>query len=296
LISPRRALQYAGATPITSFPVAFPMRRSLFFPVVCSLLLPLSLAAQRNAPAALEVHGHVKDAATGAPVAGALVQLRDTRHRAVSDSAGNFVLHRVAPGSYPWVISRLGYARWEEDAEVADGDEFTVALLARPEALEGITAVASQMEHRRLTSGVSVRTLERTTLRLTAAPSVLDLVHDHLDVAGVHCPPWLTEIDTRAPANSGGKFLNRNSYTRVATINDDPGDRSCAWVRGGLIKPAVYVDEQRVNGGLSDLASYRAQDLYTIESYDGGRMIRVVTMPYAERVARGRAALMPLSF
>lgn len=272
------------------------MRRSLVFAALYGLLSPLAAAGQRNAPAALEVHGHVVDAATGAPVAGALVQLRDTRHRTVSDSAGNFVLHRVAPGSYPWVISRLGYARWEEDAEIADGDEFTIALLARPEALEGITAVASQMEHRRLTSGVSVRTLDRTTLRLSTAPSALELVHDNLGVSGVHCPPWLTDIDTRAPANSGGKFINRNSYTRVATINDDPGDHSCAWVRGGLIKPAVYVDEQRVNGGLSDLASYRAQDLFAVESYDGGRMIRVLTVPYAERVARGRASLMPVSF
>jgi hypothetical protein len=273
------------------------MRKSLVLSALFCILPPPALAAQRSAPAALDVHGHVVDAATGGPVAGALVQLRDTDHRAVSDSAGNFVLHRVAPGSYPWVISRLGYARWEEDAEVGSGDEFTIALLARPEALEGITAVASQMQQRRLTSGVSVRALERTTLRLSTAPSVLELVHDHLGVAGVPCPPWLTDVDTRAPPNSGGgKFLNRSSSTRVGEAGDDPADRGCAWVRGGLIKPAVYVDEQRANGGLSDLAQYRAEDLFTVESYAGGRMIRVITVRFAERVARGRASLMPLSF
>jgi hypothetical protein len=283
--------------PFTTPLDTFTMRGSLFFPAVCGLLLPLALAAQRNAPAALEVHGHVVDAATGEPVAGALVQLRETRYRAVSDSAGNFVLHHVAPGSYPWVITRLGYARWEEDADVAEGDEFTISLLARAESLAGITAVASQMEQRRLTSGVSVRAVERTTLRLSTAPSVLELVRDHLGVGGIHCPPWLTDVDTRAPASSGGgKFLNRATSTRLAAVNDDPGDRACAWVRGGLIKPTVYVDEVRTNGGLSDLASYRAADLFTVESYAGGRMIRVITMAYAERVARGRATLMPVSF
>jgi len=273
------------------------MRNTLVLAALCAAMLPPALSAQRRATAGLDVHGHVVDAATGEPVAGALVQLRDTRYRAVSDSAGNFVLHRVAPGSYPWVISRLGYARWEEDAEVADGDEFTISLLARAETLAGITAVASQMEQRRLTSGVSVRTVDRTALRLSTAPSVLELVKDHLGVGGIHCPPWLTDVDTRAPASSGGgKFLNRSTSTRLAAVTDDPGDRACAWVRGGLIKPVVYVDEVRTNGGLSDLASLRADDLFIVESYAGGRMIRVVTMSYADRVARGRATLTPVSF
>jgi hypothetical protein len=241
------------------------MRNPLVLPALFCSLLPLALAAQGNAPAAVEVHGLVVDAVNGGPVAGAVVELRGTGRRALSDSAGSFVLHPVAPGTYQWAISRMGYADWEESSEVADGDEFTIALLARPGLLEGITAVASQMEHRRLASGVAVQTLERTPLRLSAAPTAFEVVHD-LGVMGVPC---------------------RQSMT---------GEPNCAWVRGELVPVLVYVDEQRASGGLSDLLIYRPQDLFTIESYAGGRMIRVLTVPFAERVARGRAALMPLAF
>jgi hypothetical protein len=229
-------------------------------------------------------------------VAGAVVKLRDSGRRAVSDTAGNFVLHGVAPGSHPWTISRMGYARWEESSEVEDGDEFTIALLARPEVLEGIRAVASQLDHRRLTSSVAVETVDRVTLQLAASPSALELLHDHMNVTGVHCPTTSIIVNNGSSNTGTGRQITRTTNIRAGAIPDDPGDRGCAWVRGQLLRPVVFVDEQRMNGGLSDLSNYRPQDLFTVEAYAGGRMIRVITVPYAERMARGRAAIRPLSF
>ncbi|HEX9939056.1 MAG TPA: carboxypeptidase regulatory-like domain-containing protein [Longimicrobium sp.] len=242
------------------------MPRTLLIAFCAALLLPSRLSGQSSVAAEVEVSGRVVDAATQAPIVGAVVELRDVRRKAVSDSAGRFVLQRVPRGTHQWVISRIGYAAWEENTEVDDGDEFTIALLARPEVLEGITAVASQLTHRREGSGMAVRTLEGSTLRFSASPSVFALVHDRLGVAGVPCP------------------------------NDETGTHSCAWIRGELTPVVVYVDEQRANGGLQDLNNYVPQELFAVESYAGGRMIRVITVPFAERIARGRASLLPLSY
>lgn len=229
-------------------------------------MLPSALPSQAAAPAPVEVSGRVVDAVTQAPVGGAVVELRDVGRKAVSDSTGRFVLPRVPRGTHEWVITRIGYAAWEESTEVDEGDEFTIALLARPEVLEGITAIASQLTHRREASGMAVQTIDSNTLRLSASSSVFQLVHDRLGVAGVPC----------------------------ANINS--GAHMCAWVRGELTPVAVYVDEQRASGGLEDLQNYLPQELYSVESYAGGRMIRVITVYFAERLARNRATLMPLHF
>lgn len=239
------------------------MRTLTLSAAVLSLLLPRALAAQAAPAAKVEVHGHVVDATTGRPVEGAMVALDDVGSRALADTAGSFVLQNVPTGEHDWVISRVGYARWQESAEVAEGDEFTIAVLPRPEVLEGITAVASQLETRRRASGESVRALDGDLLRLSGAPTAVQLVHDQLGLSTTPCP--------------------------------GTGEPDCSWVRGELVKVAVFVDEQPV-GGMSALASYRPQDLYTVEAYAGGQMLRVITHWYAERLARRRASLTPIHF
>jgi hypothetical protein len=223
---------------------------------------PCLVAAQDAAPAIL-VGGRVVDALSGAPVEGAVVELRDVRRKAAADSTGAFALRAVAPGMHHWVISRLGYAAWEEDMEVADGDEFTVRLLPRPEVLEGITAIASRLQLRRQSAGVMVRALDRDQIKLAAAPDMAALVRDRLGVSGVPCPGAVAEP-------------------------------SCAWVRGELIPVAVYIDERRSTSGLEELTNYLPQEIYSVESFYGGAMIRVITDTYAARLARGEVSLMPL--
>jgi hypothetical protein len=238
--------------------------RSIFIAPLLSLV-PLAVRAQAAAPH-VQVRGHVVDYATHAPVPGALVVLGDAHREARADATGAFVLSDVPAGTHTWVISRVGYAQWEESTEVSDGDEFTIALLPRPEVLEGITAIASQIETRRRNAGVSVRSIERETLRLSGAPTAIELVNDHLGVRGIPCPSSRT------------------------------GERSCAYIRGGLAIPAVFIDEQRAVGGLDDLMNLLPANLYTVESYSGGTMIRVITIPYAEALAHGRAMLLPIAF
>ena len=228
-------------------------------------LLPSRAAAQAAVPG-FEVRGRVIDAVTGAAVEGAVVELRETRRKAAADSSGAFTLRAVTPGMHHWVISRLGYAEWEEDMEVEDGDELTIRLLPRPQVLEGITVVASQLAVRRNSAGVTVHAIERNEIKLSGAPDVAGRVRNRFGLAGVPC---------------GG----------VAQ-----GAKTCAWVRGELVPVTVFVDERRALGGLDDLTLYLPQEIYSIEAYYGGSMVRVITDTFAARLARGEVYLLPLRF
>jgi hypothetical protein len=230
-------------------------------------LLPSNAHSQTAAPG-LEVRGRVLDGITGAAVEGAVVELRDARRKAAADSSGVFWLHAVGPGMHHWVISRLGYAAWEEDMEIEDGDEFTIRLLPRPEVLEGITALVSRLAVRRNASGVTAHAIERAEIKLSASPDVADLVRTRFGLAGVPCP----------------------------AVTGTEGERSCAWVRGELVQVAVFVDERRLPGGLSDLNFYVPQEVFTIETFYGGAMVRVITDIFAARLAKGDVSLLPLGY
>ena len=60
--------------------------------------------------------------------------------------------------------------------------------------------------------------------------------------------------------------------------------------RGEYVQPIVYIDERRAFG-LDELASYPMNDIYLVESYDGGRMVRVYTTWFMQRLARGNLGL-----
>lgn len=245
------------------------MHKPLTALALAGLCLLPSRAHSQAATPGLEVHGRVLDALSGAAVEGAVIELREARRKVAADSTGVFALRAVAPGTYHWVISRLGYAAWEEDVEVESGDdEFTIRLLPRPEVLEGITALASRLQVRRNSSGVTTSVIERPEIKLSASPDVADLVRNRFGLAGVPCP---------------------------ATTGTE-GERTCAWVRGELIPVAVFMDERRLPGGLSDLTFYLPQEIYTIESFYGGAMVRVITDTFAARLARGEVSLLPLRY
>ena len=86
------------------------------------LVLAGSLHAQRAEAPRFEVGGRVLDAATQEPIVDAVVRLPDANVLAVTDSSGRFLLRGVPTGTHSWQISRIGYAAWNEDVEVTEGD------------------------------------------------------------------------------------------------------------------------------------------------------------------------------
>jgi hypothetical protein len=105
------------------------------------LLVALLLAEPTAgwAQAARAIRGTARDSITGAPLAGALVEVRGGGMRATSrtDEDGAFRVANVEPGQYLVTVIRIGYGERRVDVEVGVRDVvLTVALLAVPRALD----------------------------------------------------------------------------------------------------------------------------------------------------------------
>ena len=121
------------------------MIRSILI-AVCLLIGSMSLPIDVEAQWPGELAGTVTDAATGAPVEAALVELPGAGRSARTDGAGAFRLRGLEPGDYRIVVSRTGYAAREAAAEVANGrvTRVSISLQPVPAELETIRATATR--------------------------------------------------------------------------------------------------------------------------------------------------------
>ena len=90
-----------------------------------------------------EIEGVVKDAGTGAPLAGSWVGLLDGRNAAITHGDGSFHLVRVAPGTHKIRVERLGYASVTVEVEVAESAFVIIELEPSPLEIAGITVTAT---------------------------------------------------------------------------------------------------------------------------------------------------------
>ncbi|HEX2203094.1 MAG TPA: TonB-dependent receptor [Longimicrobium sp.] len=121
-------------------------RRSLVLALLAALLAGGPAAAQAARRGA--VHGTVTDAATGEPVAGAAVRLREPGRREVSHADGTFHFDALPAGSYTVSVERIGYAPAERRVRVAEGETARLALPLAPSALQlaGVVATGTGRE------------------------------------------------------------------------------------------------------------------------------------------------------
>lgn len=115
-----------------------------------ALLIPGPAPAQMGMPsasipsaAAGALHGTVTDAATGQPVAGATVRIRELGRRDVSHADGSFHFDALPAGAYTITAERIGYAPGELGARVADGQTIRVTVSLAPSALQLSAVVAT---------------------------------------------------------------------------------------------------------------------------------------------------------
>ena len=226
-------------------------------------VLPAALAAlllggtslAAQSSARVVVRGQVAEVDSGPPVAGALVEVASSGVRAVADSAGRFAL-RLPAGAHVFTFSRLGYASLREEVEVRDGGQLNVALLRRPVLLEGLRVSADLLEQRRH--------------RVVAASRVLD--RDQIAIGG----------DSNAAQAAVSRF-------GLAGCGG-----SCAAVRGRRQGLRVYINDFRAYGGLDELRTYPASDVYRLEWFPSAAMLRAYTRSYAEDLGRHGRPLDPI--
>jgi hypothetical protein len=218
------------------------------------LFVTTPLVAQRAAPR-VTTSGVVTDQSSNHAVVGALVEFPALRRSAITDVNGRFTLRDMKPGRHKMVVSQLGYRTFVKEQQIIDDDVLMIFLDPDPVLVRGLEVQIDRLAERRKMVAVSVQSFVRNELLSFAANSAADFVR--------------TRLMIRPCANGRG---------------------SCLLSRGSLVQPVVYIDERRAFG-LEELEMYPTFDIYMVESYDHGRMVRVYTNWYVSKMARSNSPL-----
>jgi CarboxypepD_reg-like domain/Carboxypeptidase regulatory-like domain/TonB-dependent Receptor Plug Domain len=178
--------------------------------------------------------GSIVDASTGRPIAGALLQVRGTSVRNVSDDRGRFVLWGVTPGEHTLDVEMLGYAKRAEPVTAIAGKtlELSVGLSTQPIELDPISVVVRsdwlEMNgfYERREEGLQGTFVDRTAIENRSMATARDLF--------------------TAVASLRVDFLDPG-HTRVV-MRRTPGSGT-----GEGCAPLFYVDGHRMSGGLDSL-------------------------------------------
>ena len=130
------------------------MNRFLYLRTLCLLAFFLWPAGDLLAQGALE--GHVLDAATGRPLAGAQIFLPRLGTGGITDSEGHYQLSGVPAGPRGVEIRLIGYHTERRDIVISDGQttHLDLALSSEVIALEGVVAVGSRARPRTVTESM----------------------------------------------------------------------------------------------------------------------------------------------
>lgn len=239
--------------------IARPLSRPSFSVGIFAALLGVGLPSALVAQDEFDVRGQVVEMGTAGPLAGAEVVLPSLERWLVTDGEGRFRFSDLPAGTWRVEVNHLGYRKHEGELVVGAGmaDPVQIELWPDPVLLEGLSAQVNRMERRRNAVATVVRVAERE--RLAMASSV----------------EWaIRSMGETLVSCSAGEF--------------------CFMRRGRPVRPTVYIDENP-SFGFVELNTYHPADLHTIEVI-GHRMIRVYTVRFMERLARGQASLFPVLY
>ncbi len=245
--------------------------------LLLSTVVALPARAQGPKPARRTVVGVVVDSTTGKPLAGAVVYLGN--REILTDSAGRFTLARVADGALQLSASQLGYADRDLDIQVREGlGPLTIALAPDPVKLQAITVMTDRFKNRRNAVPISVRAFDRDVLLGSGEFNLQDFLEFRGGMIAHPCRGGERSL-------GGGPFGATFGWTAS-------GGGLCVLLRGQWIEPQVWIDERPAFG--DELTAYAPADLFLVEVYGRGRMIRAYTTWWIE--SQGKRPLDPIWF
>lgn len=233
------------------------MRLTYSGSVLAILVIATPVAGQRTPVARIPAAGQITDFATGAALTGALVEFPALRRQTTTGPNGRFTLSSLPAGRHKMVVSQLGFRTLVRQVEITEGGFLSVPLEPDPMMVKSIEVQVDRLTLRRRSVDVAVVAFERNALLGTASASAAEFIKTQL--SGASCP------------SSSGRTL-------------------CILRRGQFVHPTIYIDERRAFG-LDELLGYPTHDIYLIEAYDGGRMIRVYTTWFMQNLARSNFVL-----
>jgi hypothetical protein len=151
------------------------------------------------------VTGVVRDAATGAPIAGVLVRVDGLARSGLTNEAGRFLLLRVPPGPHVLLVERLGYAPLRVAVQVPAGSTLVRDVLIAEQALRlpGVVVTADPRARARGELGTA-SVIDREAIQHQTASSLAGVLELVPGVAA--SPPGLDgvqQIALRAVPTSG---------------------------------------------------------------------------------------------
>ncbi|MBI4519828.1 MAG: carboxypeptidase-like regulatory domain-containing protein [Gemmatimonadetes bacterium] len=230
------------------------------------LLVPAAASAQAPSPAreTATLAGVVLDATTGLPVPGAVVSVFGHSQAFLVGAQGTFALPGVPTGLQVVLVESLGYQDLYRTVTIGPQlERLELRLQPDPVLLEGITVMSDRFRARRNSVPVSVQVYGTDRLLRTAAWDARD-------------------------------FLQREAFLTMVPCSGRGMSDECVYVRGGVARPQVFIDEMPAIAGLYELGTYPAHQLYLIEVYGRGRQIRAYTHQFVERVGRRPQQLLPV--
>lgn len=214
--------------------------------VLAAALAALPAAAQRAT-----VRGHVVDARSGQPIAGAAVQARQDDAETVTDVNGQFVLRRLRPGSQVLTSTRVGYRPGAAVVALsgADVSDVRVELEPDPVMLQALNVTVSRFELRAHSYAGQVLAATGAELANTSSSDMMNFVRTHYFLHLIPCP---------------GRRGSESTHT-------------CIFRRGHIVDPEIYVDETQKPNGFDLLSFYNPAEIARVEVYDHGTEIRMYT-------------------
>lgn len=216
------------------------------------------IVAQRQGNDGITSTGVIRDFSSSTPVTGALIEFPALRRQTLTDRDGRFTVPGLRPGRHNMVVSHIGFKTLVREVIISEGELLYVTLEPDPIMLKGIEVQVDRLSTRRKGVGVAVEAYERKELLTSATFSAAEFVRNRMLLRT--CPS---------------------------------GRGSCVLRRGQAVPPAIYIDERRAFG-LDELEAYPTYDIYLVETYDGGRMIRVYTTWFMQNLARNKVTLQHL--
>ncbi|MDD3568416.1 MAG: TonB-dependent receptor, partial [Bacteroidales bacterium] len=150
-----------------------------FFSLALSILIiysPFAVFAENDAPRRYSISGYVRDAATGEELIGATILIKELTQGSTTNSYGFYSIS-LAPGSYTFVFSYLGYTKQEHIVNLNRNVSLTVELAEDQTQLQEVV-ISRERPNANITRGeMSVAKLDiKTIQRMPALLGEVDVI------------------------------------------------------------------------------------------------------------------------
>ena len=179
------------------------------------LCAPIEIAAQNRG----SVKGHLTDAQSGEPLMFANIALIGTTAGTVSDNEGNYLLSNIKPGTYTLLFSYIGYAGFEQEITIGEGETKVIDAALLVESIMGEEVVVTAMM-RGQNAAISQQVNSNTIVNVVSKEKIMELP----DQNAAETVARLSGVSLVRDGGEGTKVTLRGMAPRFNSITID-GER-----------------------------------------------------------------------